>query len=141
MKKPSFSMERASLEITTRDKFTCTLAKKALISNHWICHLTPEEMEEVTKPQLKHLHKLINTTVCAVRAQSQRYLFNNTKGNEDIVYVTVYALYGKQEKTLTSFHLKPKNGYIELNTLTARIVRLIRSHLVKSMNNILDAMH
>ena len=142
MKKPAFSMERASLEITTRDKFTCTLAKKALIINHWLCRSTQEERAEANKPQLKRLQKLITTTVCAVRAGSLIKLFNhNYKENTDILYVQVYELYRGQEKTLSTFYLKPVNDFKVFNILTARLVRLIRSHLVNSINNILDTMH
>lgn len=142
MKKPAFSLERASLEITIHDKFTCTLAKKALIVNHLLCRSTKEEMAEANKPQLKRLQKLITTTVCAVRAGSLRELFNhNYKENTDILYVQVYELYRGQEKTLGTFYLKPKNNHIDFNALTARIVHLIHTHLVKSMNNLLYAMH
>ena len=142
MKKPAFSLERANLEITTRDKLTCTLTKKALIVNHCLCGSTQEEMAEANKPQVKRLHTLINTTVCAVRAGSSRALFNNNyKENTDIIYIQVYELYKGKAKPLASFYLKPKNSCAELNTLTARIVHLIHSHLVNSINNILDTMH
>lgn len=99
MKKPAFSLERANLEITTRDKLTCTLAKKALIVHHCLCGSTQEEMAEANKPQLKRLQKLITTTVCAVRAGSLIELFNhNHKENMDILFVQVYELYRGQKK-------------------------------------------
>ena len=142
MKKPAFSLERANLEITTRDKLTCTLTKKALIVNHCLCGSTQEEMAEANKPQVKRLHTLINTTVCAVRAGSLIELFNhNYKENRDILFVQVYELYRGQEKTLATFYLKPVNDFKVFNILTSRIVHLIHSHLVNSINNILDTMH